>query len=57
MTKNSGTKFSIENLLVIIAILMILTATFAPQFAKSRMEAHAGKGIRQAQTVPLTPAR
>ncbi len=57
MTKNSGTKFSIENLLVIIAILMILTATFAPQFAKSRMEAHAGKGTRQAQTVPLTPAR
>ncbi len=28
--------FSIENLLVVIAILMILTATFAPHFAKGR---------------------
>jgi hypothetical protein len=29
---------------------MILTATFAPQFAKSRAEANLGKGVHHAQT-------
>jgi type II secretory pathway pseudopilin PulG len=50
MKNDKGFKLSVENLLVVIAILMILTATFAPRFAKSRAEANPGKGVHQAQT-------
>jgi hypothetical protein len=50
MKNDKGLKLSVENLLVVIAILMILTATFAPRFAKSRAEANPGKGVHQGQT-------
>lgn len=49
--KSTKFSFSIENLLVIIAILMILTATFAPQVAKCRNEA-AAKAAHAGQTLP-----
>lgn len=53
--KRAKFSFSIENLLVVIAILMIVAATFAPRIAKSRSEASA-KAAHSAQTVsPALP--
>ncbi len=57
MKKKNKSSFSIENLLVVIAILMILTATFVPQFAKGRNEANASKAAHAAHTVSPPPSR
>ena len=46
--------FSVENLLVIIAIVMILIATFAPQLAKSHGQLNSPYA---AHTVPTTRSR
>ncbi len=54
--KKAKFSFSVENLLVVIAILMILTATFAPQIAKCRSGANA-KAAHSAQTVSPTRPR
>jgi hypothetical protein len=56
MKKKMGFSFSVENLLVAIAILMILTATFAPQLAKCRNEANS-KAAHPAHTVLPTRPR